>query len=193
MATQSASYPVSYDIDVPESLSRWLWLFKGFLLIPHMIILWFLGVASMFVLALSWLIIVITGRQPKSLWDFLLGVNRWSLRTNAYASHMTDKYPPFSMSDEPTYPVRINAEFATIRSRLSVFFRWFMLIPQWIVVWFLSSVFWILMWINILIVIFSGKPHSEIFEFMIGMNRWMARVNLYGQLITDQYPPFSLE
>ena len=85
--------------DVKKDLNRWLPLVKWFLAIPHYIVLAFLAVAAVVCVIIAWFAILFTGRYPKGLFDFVLGVFRWSLRVEAYALLMlTDKYPPFALS-----------------------------------------------------------------------------------------------
>lgn len=193
MATQPAPYPATYSQTEPASLSRWLWLFKGLLLLPHFFVLWLLGVAATFVLFISWIAILITGKRPRGLWDFLMGVNRWSVRVSAYSLHMTDVYPPFTMDEVPDYPVKITAEYLETGNRLTTFFRWLLLIPHMIILSVASAVLYVLFLVNVIVVIFTGKPHSDMFKLMVGILRWSTRVNLYSYLIVDQYPPFSMD
>src|SRR3990170_290530 len=91
-------YPLRFDIEYPERLSRWLIFVKWLLAIPHIIVLVFLYVAALVVWVIAWLAILFTGRFPRGLFDFLVGVSRWSLRVNAYAILLLrDDYPPFSL------------------------------------------------------------------------------------------------
>ena len=84
--------------DVKKDLNQWLPLVKWLLAIPHYIVLFFLGIAAFFVVIVAWFAILFTGRYPKGLFDFVVGVMRWSLRVDAYAILLTtDKYPPFSL------------------------------------------------------------------------------------------------
>jgi hypothetical protein len=193
MAVQIVSYPVMYDLDRPERLSRWLWLFKWLLLIPHFIILWVLSFVAAIALFVAWIVVIITAKYPRGLFDFIVGVSRWSFRMNAYGTHMTDRYPPFSMGDDPQYPVRIQANYPERSSRLKAFFRWLLIIPHLIVLYVLGAVNAVLWLVHIVIVIVTGKPNNDVFRIMVGINRWSARVALYGALTTDQYPPFALE
>ena len=85
-------------MDYPERLSRWLIFVKWLFVIPSMIVLMLLGVVYYVVLLIAWFAILITGRHPKGLFNFGVGVIRWSFRINAYSYLMTDKYPPFSLS-----------------------------------------------------------------------------------------------
>lgn len=85
--------------DVPNDLNRWLPLVKWLLAIPHYIVLIFLVIAAFFVVVFAWFAILFTGRIPRSLFDFLEGVGRWSNRVTAYAFLLvTDEYPPFRLS-----------------------------------------------------------------------------------------------
>lgn len=94
---QSVKLDLVYP-DVKQDLNRWLPLVKWLLALPHYIVLFFLAVAMFFVTIIAWFAILFTGRYPKGLFDFVVGVNRWSLRVGAYAFLLTtDQYPPFSL------------------------------------------------------------------------------------------------
>ena len=85
--------------DVKNNLNRWLPLVKWFLAIPHYIVLVFMAVAALVCIIIAWFAILFTGRYPKGLFDFVLGVSKWALRVQAYAFLMlTDRYPPFALS-----------------------------------------------------------------------------------------------
>jgi hypothetical protein len=91
---------VHVEISYPDAkeLNRWLPLVKWFLAIPHYILLSFLGIAYFVVVVIAWFAILFTGNYPRSLFDFAVGVLRWSLRVSAYAFILTtDQYPPFSL------------------------------------------------------------------------------------------------
>jgi len=96
-------YPVSFEVKYPEKSSRLLALFalmffipKTILLIPHLIILWFLGIVSFFIGMAGFLVILFIGRYPRTLFDILVGIFRWQMRVSAWMYSLTDKYPPFS-------------------------------------------------------------------------------------------------
>jgi hypothetical protein len=87
--------------DVKKDLNQWLPLVKWFLAIPHYIVLFFLGIAAIFVVIMTWFAILFTGRYPKGFFDFVVGVMRWSLRVMAYAALLTtDEYPPFTLREQ---------------------------------------------------------------------------------------------
>jgi hypothetical protein len=94
---QSLRLDVRYP-DVPNDLNRWLPLVKWFLAIPHYIVLFFLALAAVVCVVIAWFAILFTGRYPRSLFDFVVGVERWGLRVLAYSLLLTtDRYPPFSL------------------------------------------------------------------------------------------------
>ena len=96
---QAVHIEIAYP-NAKEDLNRWLPLVKWFLAIPHYIILWFLGVAAIVCVVIAWFAILFTGRYPRGLFDFVMGVFRWSLRVAAYAVLLiTDRYPPFALSE----------------------------------------------------------------------------------------------
>ena len=85
--------------DAPNELNRWLPLVKWFLAIPHYIVLFFLDIAAVVVVVIAWFAILFTGRYPEGMFDFVVGVMRWSLRVTAYAFLLvTDRYPPFTLA-----------------------------------------------------------------------------------------------
>jgi hypothetical protein len=95
---QSVHLEIDYP-DVARDLNRWLPLVKWLLAIPHYIVLIFLGVAALVAVVIAWFAILITGHYPRALFDFVVGVGRWSLRVGAYAFLLvTDRYPPFSLN-----------------------------------------------------------------------------------------------
>jgi hypothetical protein len=95
---QTVHLEIDYP-DVKQDLNRWLPLVKWFLVIPHFIVLFFLAIVAFFAVIIAWFAILFTGRYPRGLFDYLVGVSRWALRVEAYAVLLvTDRYPPFSLS-----------------------------------------------------------------------------------------------
>jgi hypothetical protein len=95
---QTVHLEIDYP-DVEQDLNRWLPLVKWFLAIPHFIVLFFLAIGAFFAVIIAWFAILFTGRYPRGLFDYVVGVGRWALRVEAYAVLMvTDRYPPFSLS-----------------------------------------------------------------------------------------------
>ena len=98
MSTGEVPYPLSFKGQLSEPLSRWLWLVKWFLLIPHYIVLVFLWIAFTVAWVIALFAILFTGKYPRGLFDFNLGVLRWTWRISyyGYSALGTDKYPPFT-------------------------------------------------------------------------------------------------
>ncbi|MEA2531753.1 MAG: hypothetical protein QOG89_3397 [Thermomicrobiales bacterium] len=91
-------YPVTFEMAYPERMSRLLIFVKWLLIIPHAIVLYILGVALYVVWLIAWFAILITGRYPQGMFDFVTGVSRWAYRVTAYVLMLTDAYPPFTLS-----------------------------------------------------------------------------------------------
>lgn len=90
---------VHLDVEYPQNLNRWMPLVKWLLAIPHYIVLYVLSIVSLVLMIIAWFAILFTGRYPRALFDFNLGVTRWNVRLTAYMfTLMTDRYPPFRLS-----------------------------------------------------------------------------------------------
>ena len=188
------AYPVVLEVDQPpDTMSRWLWIVKLLLAIPHLVVLGFLGIASFVVLAVAWVMILVTGRVPRSLFDFLAGLNRWNARVSLYLALVTDRYPPFTMDEVPDYPVRLRIEYPERSGRLLALFRWILAIPHFVITGVLGDLQLVLSLVVGVILLFTARYDPGLFKLIYGINKWTMRVNLYAQLMTDRYPPFTLD
>jgi hypothetical protein len=192
--------PVQVEGRLDPELRRWLWLVKWILLIPHYIILIFLWIAFAVVSIIAFFAILITGRYPRGLFDFNVGVLRWTWRVEyyGYSALATDRYPPFSLGDHDDYPARFEIVYPERLSRGLVLVKWWLLaIPQYIVVSvFVGSVgglIGVLALFAAIALLFTGRYPRGIFDFVTGLNRWVLRVTAYAGLMTDIYPPFRLD
>jgi hypothetical protein len=93
----TGQYPVAFEADYPAELSRFSPLYQWLLAIPHFIVLIFLTIAAALVTIVAFFAILFTGKYPRGLFDFVVGVERWSERVTLYAAFMTNEYPPFSL------------------------------------------------------------------------------------------------
>jgi len=199
--------PVAVEADLDEPLSRWLWLLKWLLVIPHYIVLWCLSVVYVLLTVVAMVAILFTGRYPRGIFDFNVGVLRWSWRVAyySYGALGTDRYPPFTLAERPDYPARLDVTYPQELSRLTVLFKWWLLaLPHY----FLAAVFLggyrFAAWpglglIGVLVLIagvglaVTGTYLRGVFDFVVGLDRWVLRVVAYVSLMTDQYPPFHLD
>jgi hypothetical protein len=200
----SRRYPVCVDARLDRDPHRWLWLAKIVLVIPHIVVLVFLWLAAFATTFVSGFAILFTGRYPRPLFDFAVGVLRWSWRVSFYAAgaFATDQYPPFSLAPDPSYPADLTVAYPKSLSRGLVLVKWWLLaIPQYIVVAFFSGgwgsasigLITVLAFVAIVTVAATGRYPLPLFDLIIGLNRWCLRVAAYAGLMTDEYPPFRLD
>ncbi len=192
MTAMNASYPVQLEVDPAVPQNRLAVLLRVILVIPHVIVWYFLGIVQEIVGVLSWIVIVITGRFPAGLLGFAIGLLRWQVRVNAYTSLLTGAYPPFSVGEESGYPVRLSvARQTTGRNRLTALVRIILALPHIIalaVVGILVVLVEIVTW---LVAIALGRVPDGLHAFLAGYNVWTARASAYFNLLVDDYPPFS--
>jgi hypothetical protein len=209
-------YPVRVRGDLDPALSRWQWLIKWILAIPHYVVLIFLHIAYAVVTVIAFFAILFTGKYPRGLFDFNVGVMRWRWRVLFYAIYAlgTDRYPPFSLQPNSEYPADLEVDYPERLHRGLVLVKWWLLaIPHYLI---LSAFFlggarffangdddWdgyvflplisVLLLIALIALLFTARYPKGLYDFVIGINRWGIRVRAYASLMRDEYPPLRLD
>jgi hypothetical protein len=204
VTTAEEGYPLHFEARLDEPLSRGLWLVKWLLALPHWIALAFLWLAYDVLTLIALVAILFTGRYPRRLFDFNVGVLRWTWRVVYYACALgTDRYPPFTLAPAG-YPAELDVPYPERLSRSKAFFKpWLLAIPHWLVLAaFLGSwtvgdgppgLFTVLAVIAGFVLLFTGRYPRDVFGLVTGIARWVARVGVYAGLMRDEYPPFRLD
>lgn len=211
-------YPVRVRGDLDPALSRWMWIVKWILAIPHYIVLFFLHIAYAVVTVIAFFAILFTGRYPRALFDFSVGVMRWTWRVSYYAWTVlgTDRYPPFSLDSKADYPADLEVDYPERLHRGLVLVKWWLLaIPHYLIVGalvggaltfasgdmdenpsggvFAIPLLGVLVLVAVIALLFTARYPRGLFDFLMGINRWTIRVQAYASLLRDEYPPFRLD
>lgn len=214
----ASTYPANLTGTLSPNLSRGLWLVKWILAFPHWVILFFLWIAFIVATIIAGFAILFTGRYPRELFDFNVGVLRWSWRVAYYSYSVlgTDEYPPFTL-ESTNYPADFTVEYPEHLINGLVLVKWWLLaIPHLAIVavfvggslygggWFFGSwrgqdngggvsLLGILVIVAGAILLFTGRYQRPLFDLVMGINRWVFRVLAYTSLMRDEYPPFRLD
>jgi hypothetical protein len=168
-----------------------------YLVAPHTIILFFLGLWSGLLGFIAWWSILFTGRYPESFFEYQVKYMYWQERLSARVLNISDGYPAFSLStNDPSVTLEIPYPNSLSRGilLLRTFFGFlYVLIPHGICLLFLGMARSFLVFLAFWVVLFTGNYPKSIFDFVVGVSRWSLRVNLYMANMTDTYPPFSLD
>lgn len=210
-----AAYPAYLSAQpVPAGLSPALWLVKWLLVIPHVIVLVFLWLAFAVLTVVAFFAILFTARYPRGIFEFNVGVLRWTWRVAyySYGALGTDRYPPFTLAEVPDYPTTFSVAYPERLSRGLVLVKWWLLaIPHYVVVGLLVGpqvsyetasgtkyathigLISILVLVAAVVLLFTSRYPRGVYDLVIGLNRWVYRVSAYVSLMTDVYPPFRLD
>jgi Domain of unknown function (DUF4389) len=216
MDATTARYPLRLTGELSPHLNRGLWLVKWLLAIPHFVVLFVLWIGFVVVSVVAFFAILFTGRYPRAIFNFNVGVLRWTWRVGFYSHSAlgTDHYPPFTLKDVPDYPARLEVAYPESLSRGLVLVKWWLLaLPHYLVVAVFAGGAWaglnaanddagwtsgvglisLLVLVAGVVLLFTRRYPKGIFDFVLGMNRWTYRVAAYAALMTDAYPPFRLD
>ena len=200
------------DGHLDPTTSRWLWLVKWVLVVPHVVVLAVLWLAVFVLTVVAGFAILFTGRYPRPIFDFNAGVMRWTWRVSFYAigAFATDRYPPFSLAPDPTYPADLTIDYPDHLSRGLVLVKWWLLaLPQYVIVAFFAGgwgfglhgssrsaagvgLIGVLALVAAVVLALRGRYPESIFDFVMGMNRWCYRVLGYAALMRDGIHPSGL-
>jgi len=193
------AYPATFEVDHPERITNWKPLVQWLLALPHHLVVNALSGLSQIVAIISWFAIVFTGKLPEGLASVQHLYIRYANRTVSYTAFLREEYPPFvfgtTADDAGEYPA-VRTAFTPQyedRNRLTVAFRIILVIPHVIVLVLLAIAALVVVIIGLFAVLFTGRWPAGLRDFVVGALRWSTRVNAYFLLLTDEYPPFSLD
>jgi hypothetical protein len=206
-----SAYPLRVSAR-PDQPGRWLWLVKWVLLVPHYLVLVVLWLASFALTIVAYLTVLFAGRYPRTIFEFNVGVMRWTWRVGYYGYWVlgTDRYPPFTLADVPDYPARLAVDGPPAPRRWLPLLAWLFALPHLLLIAALTAgVDWtfdssdlriqapgvagLAVLVAGIALLFTGRYPKGLYDLLVGAWRWSLRVGAYVMLLTDRYPPFRLD
>jgi hypothetical protein len=188
-----STYPVTFEAEYVEERNRLTTFFRLLLVIPHYIVLMLYGIGAFVAVVIAWFVLLLTGRWPEGLYDFIAGFLRYTTRLNGYLWLMTDQYPPFSGGEEPSYPVRlhIGPPQEEEYNRLKVLLRIFYVIPAYLIAYVMTIIVELAAIASWIVIIVVGKQPKGLQDAIgLGVSYTMRAYALFF-LLTETYPPFN--
>lgn len=192
------TYPADLRVDAPLEVANWRPLVHWVLGIPHFIVANVLNQVGQVLAFVSWFIIVFTGELPEQIARFQVMIMRYEARAYSYGLWLRESYPPFEFDlvdrDPGTDPVKVEiTPQLEDRNRLTVGLRFIWIIPSLLFTCVIGLVAWLAIFVAFFAVLFTGRWPEGIHAFVIKAGRLVLRVNAYGRLLVDDYPPFDLD
>jgi hypothetical protein len=195
MASDPA-YPVTAGLNYGSDIARWRVIGNYIMAIPHLIFLYVLQIVAEILTIIAWFAILFTGRIPGGMADFIAGVHRYSWRVLSFAFFLREPYPSFSLpsgyADPGDDPAWLEISPAEGYSRLAVFFRFVLIIPQALLGIVLGIAVWVCLIIAWFAVLIMGRWPEGLRRFVVKVLFWSIRVNAWYSLLADPYPPFAI-
>jgi Domain of unknown function (DUF4389) len=188
--------PVRYEFDAPERVANWRPLVHWLLEIPHLVILYFLGIASGVIWIISFFTVLVTKQIPVGLFDFQVFYLRYQARVNTYALFMREPYPAFDFTitrDDPGGdPLFLTIDRPDEVNRWLPLVKWLLAIPHYIVlaVYIIGAFFAMIG--AFFAVLFTGRFPLGIRDYVVKVGRYGVHIQAYVMLLRDEYPSFSL-
>jgi len=185
------------SIDSPDEIARWRPLVHWLLAIPQLAVIYVLRGVDGILWIVAFFTILFTTRIPPGVYDFLVMVHRYEWRVTSYILWFRESYPPFEfdlVSQDPgNDPAKLTVGEQPELNRWLPLVKWLLIIPQFFVLIFVGIAFYVVWVIAFFAVLITGRWPEGMRNFAIGVVRWGMRVSLYTYLLTDIYPPFSLD
>ncbi|MDQ5895415.1 MAG: hypothetical protein QG596_1676 [Actinomycetota bacterium] len=187
-------YPVTYEADYLRERNRLTTFFRLIVAIPWLIVASIYVMAQLVVVIIAWFAIIILGRFPEGMYNFVGGILRFTERVNGFMYLQTDDWPPFGIGQVETYPIRVNfLPPAGRQSRLKAFFRLILVIPLAILSYAMSYALMAVAAISWLTIVFRGYQPAAIHNALAYLMGWNTRASAYMYLMRDEYPPVGDE
>ena len=185
------SEQVHLRIDPPGGpQGRLVTFFRGLMVLPHYLCILVLEIGLLFAVVIGWFAVLFTGQYPPAMFNYVVGVTRWATRVQAYYFLVTDQYPPFSLDDDPNYPVGVEVDYPARveRWRCIPGVLYLMAFPVLIVVYVMligAAICTVIAWFAIM---FTGRYPQGFFDFVRQTMTWLLKIQLYILLINVRYP-----